>query len=309
MATTIRAAAVSVDPDTGSYFELAARAARTCLERADVYVDEVGMLVNTGLVRDNNLAEPAGAALIQQRIGLGLDYYPGQTPAFSFDLAHGAAGLLYGISVVECCLATGEVEYALLLAGEAHPSTERGVAGFPYSTGAAALLLGTSPVAGGFGRLHTCDPTGPIEPATWFDLSAAGTNGRSSIEVRPGGDPLDPAVEVVRAGMAEEGLDRADFTAGRAVLLAPAPDPGFPARAANALGLPPESVVGVAPEIGDPYSAAPVHAYLNAQRSGRLDTADTVLFLAAFDASAACLTYRPRARSTEPTKSTHLLTG
>ncbi|MEV6556988.1 hypothetical protein AB0M22_14805 [Nocardia sp. NPDC051756] len=297
MATMIRAAAMCVDPDTGSYVESAARAARTCLVRADVYADEVGMLVNTGVVRDGNLAEPAVAALIQKRIGMGLEYYPGRTPTFSFDLLHGAAGLLHAISVAECFLATGEVEYALLLAGEAHPSTERAVAGFPYTTGAAAMILGTSPAAGGFGRLHTIDPTEAVEPTIWVDANAAGANSRSSIEVRAGRDPLDPAVGTVRECMAEAGLECADFTAGRAVLLAPAPDPEFPARLAIALGLTPESVVGVAPEIGDPYSAAPIHAYLHAQRGGRLDAARAVLFLAAFDASSACLAYHPQARS------------
>lgn len=297
MSTMIRAVAVNVDPDSGSYFELAARAARSCLERADVYADEVGMLVNTGVVRDGNLAEPAAAALIQKRIGMGLEYYPGRTPTFSFDLTHGAAGLLHAISVAECFLTTGEVEYALLLAGDAHPSTERAVAGFPYTTGAAALLLGTSPAAGGFGRLHTSDPTDSLEPAIWVDTNVAGAKSRSSIDVRAGRDPLDSAVGTVRACLAEEGLERADFTAGRAVLLAPAPDPEFPVRLADALGLTPESAVGVAPELGDPYSAAPMHAYLNAQRRGRLESARTVLFLAAFDASSACLAYRPQARS------------
>ncbi|GAA5107844.1 hypothetical protein [Nocardia iowensis] len=295
MATTIVAAATNTDLDTGSYFELAARAARSCLADSDVSVDEVGMLINAGVFRDDNISEPAVSALIQKRIGLGLEYQPGRVPAFSFDLMHGATGLLHAISTAECFLATGEVEYALLVAGDTHPSTQRYVAGFPYTTGAAALLLGSSPAAGGFGRLYTSETTGKADPSAWVALGEAGANGRSAMCVRHGAeDPIELAAAVVRDCVTDEDIDGDDFAAGRAVLLAPAPALGFRARLAETLGLRPEAVVGVDPAIGDPYSAAPVHAYVNARESGVLGTADTVLFLAADDAAAACLAYRPQ---------------
>ncbi|MFI9403078.1 hypothetical protein [Nocardia sp. NPDC052316] len=295
MPTMILAAAVNTDPDTGSYFELAARAARTCLDSAGVTVDEVGMLVNTGVFRDSNLVEPAAAALIQKRIGLGVEYEPGRVPVVSFDLLHGANGLLHAFTTAECFLATGEVEYVLLLAGDTHPSTECGVVGFPYTTGAAAMLIGNCSTAGGFGRMQIRDTTGSVGPSAWLDINEAGVAGRSTVTTLAGDDPLPLAVAAVRACLVEEEIDDRDFAAGRAVLLAPAPRRGFPARLADTLGLAPASVVGVPPDLGDPYSAAPVHAYLHAQDSGVLDAADTVLFLAAYDASAACMAYRPKA--------------
>ncbi|MFC9433951.1 hypothetical protein [Nocardia sp. NPDC057030] len=295
MGTTIIAAATNTDLDTGSYFELAARALRSCLAGSDVSVDEVGMLINVGVFRDHNISEPAVSALIQKRIGLGLAYQPGRVPAFSFDLMHGATGLLHAINTADCFLASGDVEYALVVAGDTHPSTQRYVAGFPYTPGAAALLLGGSPTAGGFCPLHTRETAGPVEPAAWVDLGAAGPNGRSAMRVRRRGeDPIALAAAAVRACVADEGLDDDDFAEGRAVLLAPAPTVGFSARLAETLGVRPESVVGVAPAVGDPYTAAPVHAYLNARESGVLDQADSVLFLAADDASAACLAYHPQ---------------
>ncbi|WP_107655677.1 hypothetical protein [Nocardia suismassiliense] len=295
MGTTIVAAATNTDLDTGSYFELATRAARACLAGSDVSVDEIGMLINVGVFRDDNISEPAVSALIQKRIGIGLEYQPGRVPAFSFDLMHGATGLLHAISTAECFLTTGDVEYALLVAGDTHPSTQRYVAGFPYTTGAAAVLLGSTPTAGGFGRLHTQQTAGTAEPSAWVSLAEAGVHGRSAMRVRHGAeDPITLAAAVVRDCVAEEGLDSDDFAEGRAVLLAPAPALGFRARLAETLGLRPESVVGVAPAIGDPYTAAPVHAYLNARESGALGTAGTVLFLAADDAAAACLAYHPQ---------------
>ncbi|WP_169812187.1 hypothetical protein [Nocardia xishanensis] len=294
MATTIIAAATNSDLDTGSYFELAARAALTCVQRADVGLDEIGMLINTGVFRDSNLCEPAVAALIQKRIGLGLAYEAGRAPTFSFDLMQGATGLLHAIVTADAFLATGAVEYALLVGGDVHPSTERHVTDFPYSSGGAALLLGSSPAAGGLGRLHTSDTPGPIDPTAWVDLGEAGSEGRRVICVRADAqDPVDSAVAVVRSCVDEEGLDGGDFAEGQALLLVPANVPGFRTSLANALTIPSRSVIGFAPSVGVPYTAAPVHAYLNALDMGLVDTARTVIFLAADGTSAACLAYHP----------------
>ncbi|MBF6302218.1 hypothetical protein IU459_32455 [Nocardia amamiensis] len=295
MATTIISAATNCDLDTGSYFELAARAARTCVERSDVGLDEIGMLINAGVFRDSNISEPAVAALIQKRIGLGLAYESGRAPTFSFDLMQGATGLLHAIVAAESFLATGAVEYALLVAGDAHPSTMRDVADFPYGTGGAALLLGNSPTARGFGRIHTCHTTSSDEPIAWVALGEAGTNGRSVISVRAGADdPVDLAATVVQPCLDEEGIDGGDFAEGSAVLLAPAQALRFRSRLADALAIPSRSVVGFDSSNGDPYTAAPVHAYLNALNTGLLDTARTVIFLAADGTSAACLAYHPQ---------------
>ncbi|WP_378738203.1 hypothetical protein [Nocardia brasiliensis] len=292
MPTAILAAAVHTDRDTGSYIELATRAARTCLERARVGVDEVGMLVNAGIFRDNNLCEPAVAAIVQKRLGLGLDYRPDRVPAFSFDVMHGAAGLIHAIDVAESFLLGPEVNYVLLVAGDAHPSTRRDITDALYTPSGAAILLGKDATAGGFGRLHTVEPTGPVELSVWVDLEEAGTNGRATGHAVIRDDPLPVAAEAVRACLADEGLTESDFAEGRAVLLAPAPSRDFPARLATTLGLPRAAVAGIDPRTGDPYSAAPVHAYLAAQESGRLAAARTTVFLAAYDASAACLAYR-----------------
>jgi|GEM_PF-855361 len=295
MSTAIAAAAVCTDADTASYFELATRAGRACLERAGVSPDQVGLVVNAGVFRDSNISEPAVAALIQQRLGVGLEYSTGRVPAFSFDLMNGATGVIQALMVTQTFLGTGEFDYAMIVAGDTHPSTERAVEGFPYSTGGAAMLLQHSPGAGGFGRLHTAEQSGPVAPTAWADLDAAGANGRSALSVSIGrGDPLAAAVQAVQACLAQEGLGRNDFATGRAVLLAPAPLPGFREQLAYRLGLPAAAVAGIDPALGDPHTAAPVHAYLAASAAGLLDDARSIVFLAADDSSAACLAYRPQ---------------
>jgi 3-oxoacyl-[acyl-carrier-protein] synthase-3 len=296
MPTTILAAAINADLDTGSYFELASRAATACLEQAGIAPDQVGMLINAGVFRDQNISEPAVSALIQKRVGVGLEYAPGRVPAFSFDLMNGASGLLHAISTAECFLATGEVEYALLVAGDTHPSTERHVDGFPYSTSGAAILLGNSGTAGGFGSLHSTDTAGPAGPTAWVAMGEAGANGRRAMSTRPGNDdPVELAAVAVRDCLTAEGLDAADIAEGRTIVLAPTWTLAYRTRLAEALGFTPESIVGVDPSVDNPYSAAPVHAYLRARDSGVLARARTVLFLAADDTSAACLAYHQRA--------------
>lgn len=298
MATKILGAAVNADRDTGSFFELAARAANACLHEAGIAVDRVGVLINAGVFRDMNLSEPAVSALIQKRIGMGLEYRPGAVPAFSFDLLNGATGLLHALSAVDCFLLTGEVEYALVVAGDTHPSTNRHVAGFPYTASAGALLLGRSDTVGGFGTLHTCATSGAAEPTAWVSQAEMGIDGRSAMLLRGGAEnPIDLAAQVVRACLDEAQLGAADFAEGHAVLLAPTPMLGFRAALADLLGLTPESILAVDSSLDNPYSAAPVHAYLRARDAGVLAAASTVLFLGADDSSAACVAYRQLPRT------------
>ncbi|MGY2060348.1 hypothetical protein ACW9HQ_36255, partial [Nocardia gipuzkoensis] len=171
--------------------------------------------------------------------------------------------------------------------------TEREAAGFPYTATGAAVLLRTRPGAGGFGRPHTVEPAGSVEPTAWMDLNEAGTLGRSTASYRTGtGDPVSAATAVVRDCLAAEGLDLADFVEGKAVLLAPAPRPGFAELLAARLDIPASAIAGVAPALGDPYTAAPVHAYLAAAEKGLLDNAASVIFLAADETVAAAVAYR-----------------
>jgi 3-oxoacyl-[acyl-carrier-protein] synthase-3 len=292
----IVSAAVCTDTDTGSYFELATRAGNGALAQAGVLPDQVGMVINAGIFRDSNISEPAVAALIQKRLAVGLEYATGRLPVFSFDIMHGAIGVVHALTVAQSFLSAGDVEYVLIVAGETHPSTDRTAADFPFHIGAGALLVRATAEAGGFGSLYVAETSGSVEPTAWVNLAAAGTQGRSALTVNTAGgdDPLDRAVAVTRACLADAGLDRDDFASGGAVLLAPAPVPGFSQLLADALDLPGSGIAGVDPALGDPHTAAPVHSYLTAMDAGLLETARTVVFLAADASSAACLTYHPQ---------------
>ena len=65
---------------------LADAAARTCLAHAGREPGDVDMLINAGIYREDNMGEPALAALIQEDIGANLGQPPiGGHGTFSFD--------------------------------------------------------------------------------------------------------------------------------------------------------------------------------------------------------------------------------
>ena len=74
-----------------SALHLAVASARTCLQRAGRDPDDVDLLINAGIYRDRNLAEPALAALIQEDVGANPeDPHREGHGTFSFDVANGA---------------------------------------------------------------------------------------------------------------------------------------------------------------------------------------------------------------------------
>ena len=101
MNAVIQATAVVVDRSIRSSIGLAAAAGTQCIERAGIAVDDVDLLINVGVYRDNNMVEPAMAALIQKQIGINLDYVksPSRKAAFGVDLMNGACGVLNAMQV------------------------------------------------------------------------------------------------------------------------------------------------------------------------------------------------------------------
>ena len=66
---------------------LADAAARACLAHAGKKPGDIDMLINAGIYREDNMGEPALAALIQEDIGANLGQPPiGGHGTFSFDL-------------------------------------------------------------------------------------------------------------------------------------------------------------------------------------------------------------------------------
>ena len=97
-----------------SALHLAVAAGKACLQRAGREPDDVDLLINTGIYRDKNLAEPALAALIQKDIGANTeDPREDAHGTFSFDIANGTCGVLTALQIVDGFLRSHTIKCAL----------------------------------------------------------------------------------------------------------------------------------------------------------------------------------------------------
>jgi 3-oxoacyl-[acyl-carrier-protein] synthase-3 len=302
MGAVITSTAVSTAREVRSSIAHASTAANECLRRVGVRPEQVDLLINTGVYRDENMAEPAMAALVQKEVGMNLDYVRDPTPhaGFSFDLMNGACGVLNAVQVAGAFLAAGSAEHVLVVSSDAHPSNSaQPEPGFPYATvGAAMLLERAVDGASGFGRVHTArsDDTSVDATAGYIDMPNVGVRGRQSITVRRDADQrrglVGFAVAQARHHAAAEGIDLA-----RTLLVASQPTPAFAADVARLLGIGADAVVTVDGVDGDPHSSALTLAYHGAVASGQTARYPQVLFLAVgAGATLACSFYRPAPR-------------
>ncbi|MCX5742824.1 MAG: 3-oxoacyl-ACP synthase, partial [Proteobacteria bacterium] len=117
-------------------------AATTCLRRAHHRADELDLLINTGIYRDRNVAEPALAAIIQEDIGanIGAPVRLGHHGTFSFDVANGGCGVVTAAQLVDAFVGTGGARLGMVVAGDADPSP-RTSHGFPFAAAGGAMLI------------------------------------------------------------------------------------------------------------------------------------------------------------------------
>ena len=152
-----------------SALHLAVASAKTCLQQAAREPDDVDLLVNTGIYRDRNLAEPALAALIQEDIGANPeDPHEDAHGTFSFDIANGTCGILTALQIVDGFLRSHTINRGLVVTSDADPG--RGMSEhFPFSPVGAALLCEWSEDDFGLGRVH------------WVNIPDDGENFRATV--------------------------------------------------------------------------------------------------------------------------------
>jgi 3-oxoacyl-[acyl-carrier-protein] synthase III len=162
-----------------SALHLAVASAKTCLHRAGREPSEVDLLINTGIYRDKNLAEPALAALIQDDIGANPeDPHDDAHGTFSFDISNGTCGVLTALQIADGFLRSHTIDCALIVASDADPG--HGMSEhFPFSPVGAALLCDWSDEDFGLGRVH------------WVNIPDDGENFRATVGLEDGHNMLD----------------------------------------------------------------------------------------------------------------------
>jgi 3-oxoacyl-[acyl-carrier-protein] synthase-3 len=268
---------------------LADAAVRACLEHAGKEPGDVDMLINAGVYREDNMGEPALAALIQEDIGANLGQPPvGGHGTFSFDLINGTCGVISAIQLESGLLRSGVIRLGAIVTSDVDPHLEDpGTA--PFRPAGGAMLLGWDDTDAGF-----TDFAAETYPE-YQDLFTSGlvwqerrglrlsrrAAGRSQmvIDARPG-------YHARLADCAEESahrfLRRLGMGIGEVDLLVPAPSsPDFLDTLRVRLGIPGDRVAYVAEDLAGAYTAGPIAALQAAIRSGRLGEARNTLVLAA----------------------------
>ena len=278
MGSVIRSVGVARERSgRGRSIALEISAARRCLGGAGLGPDEVSLLVNAGIYRDDNIGEPAIASLIQRKLGANLDIN-GTPGTFSFDLSQGGCGFVTGMMLADELLRTTATPFGIVVAGDAEPTPGRSE-GFTYDPAAAAVLLEAGEGRDGFlgfrvdaGSDRVDAHIGRLE---WRGQEAGG----HWLVVRSSGDYAEACVEAAAAAVAAF-LDEAGLTPEDIDVVVPSQSPPrFVAglRAATAMG---DRVVDVTAEVGDVHTAGVGLAFERARRDGLLRPGAHVLFVA-----------------------------
>jgi len=278
MGSAIRSVGVARERSgRGRSIALEVSAAKRCLRAVGLGADDVSLLVNAGIYRDDNIAEPAIASLIQRRLGANLDIN-GTPGTFSFDLSHGGCGFVTGMMLADQLLRTTATPYGIVVAGDAEPSPGRSE-GFAYQPAAAAVLLEAGEEHEGFlGFRVDADADGAGACTGRLEWRAHDEGGHWLV-LHAADDYAEACVEAAAAAVAAF-LTEAGLTAGDIAVVVPSQSPprfvaGF--RAATGMG---GRVVDVTGEAGDVHTAGVGFAFERARRDGLLRPGARVLFVA-----------------------------
>jgi 3-oxoacyl-[acyl-carrier-protein] synthase-3 len=244
--------------------------------------------VNAGVHRDEHVCEPAGAAYIQHRLGVNVEFQG--RPTLSFDLLNGACGMLSAAAVVAALLEAGEAEAGLVVAGEANRDRHPDPASACTASGAALLL--DLPLRGdaGFGPFvfHTQPEHADLVTSV---VSLAVPRGRLLLHRDPRAEALWLAAAPAAAG---EALERDALCFADLDLVVPAQvSPGLLSRLPDALGVAQEKIVDLSDRLVDTHSTSVALALHEAQRAGRTPPGTRALLLAfGSGLTVAAVTYR-----------------
>jgi 3-oxoacyl-[acyl-carrier-protein] synthase-3 len=265
---------------------LSDEAAKACLRRGHHHAGELDILVNAGLYKERNIAEPALASIIQEDIGAN----PGSPPrldrhgTFSFDVLNGGCGVVTAAQLVDGFVASGAARLGMVVAADADPQP-RSSRGFPFSPAGGALLLAHDGDGTGFMgfELRTFpEDLGAFEVAVrWVPHAGVTRRGLNVLQVHEAGDfapkCISHSIDVAGAFLARHGLHPNDVD----VLVGSQYPRGFATEVALGLGIPDERVPKVRKDLAAAHTSGPIAALEAAMQSGQFQAARHVLFVTA----------------------------
>jgi amino acid adenylation domain-containing protein len=133
--------------------DLAVQAATACLDHSGLDRAELGLMIYSGVYRDDFIAEPAIAALVAGELGVNDDIEsPDGRKTIAFDVLNGAVGFLNACQVGVQMIGAGKTEHAMVVASEVENNTTGGHPLYGISETGSAVILGRTGGTAGFGR-------------------------------------------------------------------------------------------------------------------------------------------------------------
>jgi 3-oxoacyl-[acyl-carrier-protein] synthase-3 len=283
--TKIITTAVCNEPGVDESVEFSARAGRTAIDASDIADADIRLLINIGVYRDSNIQEPALAALIQGRIGLNDDplskkagdYQGGGT--FSFDLMNGACGLFNAIQVAHSFIENGPARAALIVSSNVHPSRTT-QPDFPYTHLGAAMVVASSPTAGGFKNISLKTSDGDYTGGRTVADLGSGAEGRAALEFQVDGDYCQRLNTFARAGVSDMILrEKIDIAKIKYAIVDLTGSEGA-AQLTTGLGLSKDQCIDVDARYGASFTSFPILGYHMACARG-IASGDQLLFISA----------------------------
>ena len=253
----------------------ALRAGRACLEGSCYHPEDVRVLVNAGVHRDEHVCEPAIAAYVQRGLGINVEFQGRRTLAF--DLLNGGCGMLNAAHVVSGLLLAGEAQVGMVVASEAN-SDRRPDPEYRYPPSGAALMLDLSPRETlGFGSFafHTHE-----EHAELYTSVVSLKVPRGKLLLRRQAELESIYLEKARA-VVDEVLERDRLRREEIALVVPAQlSPGFLARLPEAIGFGRGQLADYSDRLEDTLTTSVFLAMDEARRTAGLKPGAHLLLLA-----------------------------
>jgi 3-oxoacyl-[acyl-carrier-protein] synthase III len=268
-------------------------AAQACLRESRYSRDDIDLMINAGVYRNDFLCEPAVASIVAGRLqkddGCNM---PTDRGTLAFDLTNGALGVLQACYVAGTMIASGKFRKAMVMAAEVEinkevcPSRRLGL----EETGSALILDGSSRHGPGFGaflfRSFTCR-------RHLFASHSAVAGGRTVLAFERDAmfeaSCLDCIRDSVEELMALEGLRRSDVAA----VLPPLISVGFVSRLGETLRVPQERMIHPPRDAADMHTSSLAFAVKRLRETKRVRAGEIGLIIGiAPGIQVGCATYR-----------------
>lgn len=289
MGAIIRGAGNSLDRSITSSLTHSVNASKDAIHKAGIEADAIDVIINVGVYRDDNIVEPAFAALIQKELGINLDLKSGRT-TLSLDLSNGGIGALNAICVADSLLQSDAAHNVLVVGADAHPSM-RFHKGFPYRTIGSALLLGKgNDPERGFQNFAFASDSDAEKVGRRAVLNTAAIRGRENLQFVEGPNFVPDAINL-SLKRAKEFIQEQKIDSSRSFFISSELGPEFADTLAKGLGFSQEAIVPLFKSFGDCNSSVFGLAYSLLEKKVKPGT-DILFVGATAGISFACAHYR-----------------